>query len=92
MWVGLTAHNIHQFCVRVVPAEDGQVMPEECRDIEHQQSVSENEVCIKLVVLLHNYVTMMHGKQHFKFSYPPYCDIKNRTDSEHMPRFLVRGL
>jgi hypothetical protein len=26
----------HQFCVRVVPPEDGQAMPETCRDIEHQ--------------------------------------------------------
>jgi hypothetical protein len=31
-----TAHNIHQFCDRVVPPEDGQVMPETCRDIEYQ--------------------------------------------------------
>jgi hypothetical protein len=31
-----TAHNSHQFCVRVVPPEDGQVMPETYRDIEHQ--------------------------------------------------------
>jgi hypothetical protein len=30
-------------------------MPEPCRDIEHQQSVSEREVCIKLAVLLHHY-------------------------------------
>jgi hypothetical protein len=31
-----TAHNSHQFVVRVVPTEDGQVMSEICRDIEHQ--------------------------------------------------------
>jgi hypothetical protein len=31
-----TAHNSHQFCVRVVSPEDEQVMPETCRDIEHQ--------------------------------------------------------
>jgi hypothetical protein len=30
-------------------------MPETCRDIEHQESGSESEVCIKLVVLLCNY-------------------------------------
>jgi hypothetical protein len=41
-----TAHNIHQFCVRVVPPEDGQVMSETCLDIEYQLSVSESEVCI----------------------------------------------
>jgi hypothetical protein len=29
-----TAHNSHQTCVRVVPPEDGQVMPETCRDFE----------------------------------------------------------
>jgi hypothetical protein len=29
-----TAHNSHQICVRVVPPEDGQVMPETCRDFE----------------------------------------------------------
>jgi hypothetical protein len=27
-----TAHNSHQICVCVVPPEDGQVMPETCRD------------------------------------------------------------
>jgi hypothetical protein len=42
----------HQFCVRVVPAEDGQVMPETCRDIEFQYSASKSEVCIKLVVFI----------------------------------------
>jgi hypothetical protein len=31
-----TARNSHKFCLRVVPPEDGQVMPEACRDIEHQ--------------------------------------------------------
>jgi hypothetical protein len=29
-----TAHNSHQICVRVVPPEDGQVMPETYRDFE----------------------------------------------------------
>jgi hypothetical protein len=29
-----TAHNNHQTCVRVVSPEDGQVMPETCRDFE----------------------------------------------------------
>jgi hypothetical protein len=29
-----TAHTRHQICIRVVPAEDGQVMPETCRDFE----------------------------------------------------------
>jgi hypothetical protein len=29
-----TAHNNHQVCIRVVPPEDGQVMPETCRDFE----------------------------------------------------------
>jgi hypothetical protein len=47
-----TAHNIHHFYVRVVPPEDGQIMPETYRDIEHQLSVSESEVCIKLVVFI----------------------------------------
>jgi hypothetical protein len=28
------AHNSHQICVRVVPPEDGQVIPETCRDFE----------------------------------------------------------
>jgi hypothetical protein len=46
------AHNSHQTCVRVVSPEDGQVMPETCRDFEPQKSVSESEVCIKLVVLI----------------------------------------
>jgi hypothetical protein len=64
MWVGListdqttptTAHNIHQFCVRVVLPEDEQVMPETCRDIDHQRRVCESDVCIKLVVLLRKY-------------------------------------
>jgi hypothetical protein len=31
-----TAHNSHQFFVHVEPPEVGQVMPETCRDIEHQ--------------------------------------------------------
>jgi hypothetical protein len=31
-----TAPNSHQFCVSVVPPDDGQVMPETCRDFEHQ--------------------------------------------------------
>jgi hypothetical protein len=31
-----TARNSHQLCVRVVPPEDGQVMSETCRNIEHQ--------------------------------------------------------
>jgi hypothetical protein len=30
-----TVHNSYQFCVCVVPPEDGQVMPETCRDTEH---------------------------------------------------------
>jgi hypothetical protein len=34
-------------------------IPETWRDTEHKLSVSESEVCIKLVVLLRNYVTMM---------------------------------
>jgi hypothetical protein len=51
-----------------VPPEDGQVMPEICRDIEHQSSDSESEVCVKLVVLLRNYVTMMHSQQNIKFT------------------------
>jgi hypothetical protein len=29
-----TAHNSHQICVRVVPPEDGQVLPETSRDFE----------------------------------------------------------
>jgi hypothetical protein len=37
--LSISAHNNHQFCVRVVPPEGGQVMPETCRDIEHQSSV-----------------------------------------------------
>jgi hypothetical protein len=32
----LQPHTSHQICVRVVPPEDGQVMPETCRDTEHQ--------------------------------------------------------
>jgi hypothetical protein len=32
----VTAHNSHQFCIRVVPPENEQVMPETCRDTEHQ--------------------------------------------------------
>jgi hypothetical protein len=32
----ISSHNIHQFCVRVVPPDDEQEMPETCRDIEHQ--------------------------------------------------------
>jgi hypothetical protein len=62
MWVGprlledeptfKTAHNNHQFCACVVSPDDGQVMSETCRVIEHQLSVSESEVCIKLVVLI----------------------------------------
>jgi hypothetical protein len=59
--MGRRSHHSHQFCARVVPPEDGQVMPETCRDGEHQLSVNESEVCIKLVVLLRNYVTVMHG-------------------------------
>jgi hypothetical protein len=30
------AHNSHRPCVCVVPPEDGQVMPETCRDCEPQ--------------------------------------------------------
>jgi hypothetical protein len=33
---GGAAPNNHQFCVRVGPPKDGQVMPETCRDNEHQ--------------------------------------------------------
>jgi hypothetical protein len=29
-----TVHNSHQICIRVVPPEEGQVMPETCRDPE----------------------------------------------------------
>jgi hypothetical protein len=32
--------------------DDGQVTPETCRDCEPQQSDSESEVCIKLVVFI----------------------------------------
>jgi hypothetical protein len=42
----LQLHTSHQFCIRVVLPKDGQVIPETCRDIEHQSSVSESEVCI----------------------------------------------
>jgi hypothetical protein len=48
-WKNLSTHNM--------PPEDGQIMPKTCRDIEHQKSVSESEVCIKVVVLLHNQLT-----------------------------------
>jgi hypothetical protein len=70
-----TELNSHHCCVRVVPPEDGQVMPETYRDTEHQWSVSESEVCIKLVVLLRNYVTMMHCQQNIKIysSYVSPC-------------------
>jgi hypothetical protein len=44
MWVGLriwedqptstNAHNSHQSCIRVVSPDDGQVMPETCREFE----------------------------------------------------------
>jgi hypothetical protein len=47
-----TAHNIYLICDRVVPPEDGKVIPETCRDIEPQTSVSKSEVCIKLVVFI----------------------------------------
>jgi hypothetical protein len=47
---GNTAHSNHQFYVRVVPPENGQVMPATCRDIEHQIKCSESEECIKLVM------------------------------------------
>jgi hypothetical protein len=30
----ITAHYTHQNCVRVVPPEDGQMMPETCRGFE----------------------------------------------------------
>jgi hypothetical protein len=30
----ITARYTHQNCVRVVPPEDGQVMPETCRGVE----------------------------------------------------------
>jgi hypothetical protein len=42
--LSISAHNSRQSCVCVVPPEDGQVMPETCRDIE-PQCVSESEVC-----------------------------------------------
>jgi hypothetical protein len=49
-----TAHNSHQICVRVVPPEDVQVMPETFRDFEPQWSVSESEVyqvgCVYYVI------------------------------------------
>jgi hypothetical protein len=31
-------------------------------------NVSESKVCIKLVVLLRDYVSMMHGQQNIKFN------------------------
>jgi hypothetical protein len=31
-----TAHNNHQKCVRVVPPDEGQVIPETCREFEPQ--------------------------------------------------------
>jgi hypothetical protein len=48
----LQPHTSHQSCICVVPPEDGQVMFKTCRDFEPQYSVSESEVCIKLVVLI----------------------------------------
>jgi hypothetical protein len=45
-------HNSHKSCVRVVSPDDGQAMPETCRDFEPQSSDSESEVCTKLVVFI----------------------------------------
>jgi hypothetical protein len=48
--LSVSAHNSHQPCVCVVPPEDGQVMPETCRDVNLNKVKS--EVCIKLVLLI----------------------------------------
>jgi hypothetical protein len=42
--LSVSVHNSHQFCARVAPPEDGQVMPETWRDIEHQKSVVKRSV------------------------------------------------
>jgi hypothetical protein len=69
------AHNSHQFCVRVMRPEDGQVMPETCRYNERQIQCSESEVCIRLVVLIRNYICVSYMVCQEKFQYnavPPF--------------------
>jgi hypothetical protein len=51
----LLAHHqekLHECSIRVASPDDGQVMPETCRDFEPQQNDSKSEVCIKLVVFI----------------------------------------
>jgi hypothetical protein len=57
---------MHQTCVRVVSPEDGQVMPETCRDFEPKSSVVKVKCASSWLCLLRNYVTMMHGQQYIK--------------------------
>jgi hypothetical protein len=74
----LQLHTSHQSCIRVASPNDGQVMPETCRD-------SESEVCIKLVYLLRNYVTMMHSQQNIKLKELYFCfpTALHAVDTEH---------
>jgi hypothetical protein len=48
----ITTHNTHQNCFCVVPSEDGQVMPETYQGFKPNESESEGEVCIGLVVFI----------------------------------------
>jgi hypothetical protein len=73
--ISTTAHNSHQFCVRVVPPEDGQVMP------KHVEKLNINKVKVKVKVkcvsgwlcLLRNYVTMTHSQQNITIKRPENC-------------------
>jgi hypothetical protein len=43
-YASITARYTHQNSVRVVPPEDGQVIPETCRGFQYESSESECEV------------------------------------------------
>jgi hypothetical protein len=82
------SHDSHQFCIRVLPPEEGQVMPETCGDIEHQQSVVKVKNASSL--LLRNYVTMMHGQQNIKTKRSTgHLDV--RSLNEHNMTILFFG-
>jgi hypothetical protein len=50
LWLLFTARYTHQSCVRAVPPEDGQVVPETCQGFEfNTRKLKVIVKCIKLV-------------------------------------------
>jgi hypothetical protein len=95
MHTSLSLHFIDVQCLDIFRAllAHPQVASNARKMSRHWTSIkcSESEVCIKLVVLLRNYVTMMHGQQNIKFQ--PWISIIKSVEQLHtFTLYFMRSL